>query len=63
MAKTIRNKYDKYLTYENLMKAHIKSSREKNNKNEIIKFNLKKEEYIKWLYEKLKDGTYKHRWV
>ena len=51
MAKTIRNEYDKYLTYENLMKAHIKSSRGKNNKNEIIKFNLKKEEYIKWLYE------------
>ena len=63
MAKTIRNKYDKYLTYKNLMKAHIKSSRGKNNKNEIIKFNLKKEEYIKWLYEKLKDGTYKHRGI
>ena len=63
MAKTIRNEYYKYLTYENLMKAHIKSSRGKNNKNEIIKFNLKKEEYIKWLYEKLKDGTYKHRWL
>ncbi len=63
MAKTIRNKYDKYLSYENLMKAHIKSSKCKTCKNEIIKFNLKKEEYIKWLYEKLKEGTYKHRWL
>lgn len=25
MAKTLRNEYDKYLTYENLMKAHLQS--------------------------------------
>lgn len=25
MAKTLRNEYDKYLTYENLMKSHNKS--------------------------------------
>ncbi len=27
MAKTLRNVYDKFLTYENLMKAHILSRR------------------------------------
>ena len=61
MAKTIRNKYYKYLTYENLMKAHYKSCKCKSNKVEIILFNLKKEEYIHWLYEELKNKTYKHR--
>ena len=30
------------------------------NCKEIILFNLKQEEYIMWLYEKLKTGTYKH---
>lgn len=32
----------------------------KNYKNEVILFNLKQEEYIRWLYEQLKNGTYKH---
>lgn len=63
MAKTIRNQYDKYLNYENLMKAHYESSKGKSSKPEIIKFNLKKEEYIMWLYDCLKNGTYKHRWI
>ena len=60
MAKTIRNLYDKELSYENLMKAHMQSRKNKNNKDEIILFNLKQEEYIKWLYKKLKNMTYKH---
>ncbi len=60
MPKTIRNEYYKYLTYENLMKAHQKSQLGKTTRRNIIKFNLKKEEYIMWLYEKLKDKTYKH---
>lgn len=47
MAKTIRNKFDKYLTYENLMKAHELAAKGKRNKKDIILFNLKKEEYIK----------------
>ena len=60
MPKTIRNQYDKYVTYENLMKAHLKSRKNKNYRKEIILFNLKQEEYIMWLYNKLKTGKYKH---
>lgn len=60
MPKTIRNQYDKKLTYENLMKAHLESRRGKGLRTEIILFNLKQEEYIMWLYERLKTGTYRH---
>ena len=60
MPKTIRNQYDKKLTYDNLMKAHLESRKGKNIKKEIILFNLKQEEYIMWLYEQLKKGTYRH---
>lgn len=60
MARTIRNMYDKKLTYENLMKSHIDSRKGKSSREEIILFNLKQEEYIMWLYEKLKNCTYKH---
>ena len=61
MPKTIRNEFDKKLTYEKLMKAHKLSRKGKNYRKEIILFNLKQEEYIYWLYEQLKNGTYKHR--
>ena len=60
MPRTIRNEFDKKLTYPNLMKAHILSRKGKGYRNEIILFNLKQEEYIYWLYEQLKNGTYKH---
>ena len=60
MPKTIRNQFDKYLTYEKLLEAHNKSKKGKCRKKELIKFNLKQEEYIMWLYENLKNGTYKH---
>lgn len=60
MPKTIRNEYDKKLTYENLMKAHLESRKGKSLRKDVILFNLKQEEYIMWLYEKLKNGTYKH---
>ena len=60
MPKTIRNQYDKKLTYENLMKAHIESRKGKGLRKEMILFNLKQEEYILWLYKKLKTRTYKH---
>ena len=60
MPKTVRNEFEKKLTYENLMKAHILSKKGKGYRKEVILFNLKQEEYIMWLYEKLKDGTYKH---
>ena len=60
MPKTIRNEFDKKLKYENLMKAHFDSRKGKSLRKEIILFNLKQEEYILWVYEKLKTGTYKH---
>ena len=60
MPKTIRNEYYKKLTYENLMQAHLKSRKGKSLRKEIILFNMKQEEYIMWLYEKLKNKTYKH---
>ena len=60
MPKTIRNEKDKKLTYDNLMQAHIDSRKGKSTRPEIILFNLKQEEYIMWLYERLKNGTYRH---
>ena len=60
MPKTIRNEYDKKLTYESLMEAHIKSRKGKGYRIENIKFYLKQEEYIMWLYQQLKNMTYKH---
>ena len=60
MARTIRNLYDKKLSYESLMNAHKQSARGKGLKKDIILFNLKQEEYIKWLLQELQNGTYKH---
>lgn len=60
MPKTIRNEFDKQLTYENLLQAHKKSRKGKGYQKEVILFNLKQEEYIEWLYQQLKKGTYRH---
>ena len=60
MPKTIRNKYYKYLSYEKLMEAHKKARKGKSYRKEIIMFNLKQEEYIMYLLEKLRDKSYKH---
>ena len=60
MPRTIRNQFDKKLTYEKLMQAHNLSKKGKGYRNEIILFNLKQEEYINWLYENLKNERYKH---
>ena len=60
MPRTIRNEFDKKVNYESLMKAHKLSRRGKGYRKETILFNLKQEEYIMWLYERLKTGTYKH---
>ena len=60
MPKTIRNQFDKYLTYEKLMEAHNKTKKGKGLRKETILFNLKQEEYIMWLYKQLKNKTYKH---
>lgn len=63
MAKTIRNEFDKKLTYENLRKAHYESRKCKRLKKDVILFELKQEDYIRYLYDELKNMTYKHRWI
>ena len=61
MPKTIKNgTFDRYLSYDKLMEAHIKSRKGKGYRKEIIEFNLKQEEYIMWLYNNLKNLTYEH---
>ena len=60
MPKTIRNVYCKNLTYEKLLKAHLDARKGKGSRKEIILFNLKQEDYIKYLLEKLENKTYKH---
>ncbi len=60
MPKTIRNVYYKNLTYEKLLKAHLDARKGKGSRKEIILFNLKQEDYIKCLLEKIKNETYKH---
>ena len=60
MPKTLRNKYYEKLCFEKLMEAHRKARRGKGLRKEIIKFNLKQEEYIYYLLEVLSNKTYKH---
>ena len=42
------------------MISHKLSRKGKGYRKDVILFNLKQEEYIMWLYEKLKTKTYKH---
>ncbi len=42
------------------MKAHKLSKKGKGLRKELILFNLKQEDYIRWLYEQLKNGKYRH---
>ncbi len=60
MPKTLRNKYYRNLCFQKLMEAHKKARRGKGLRDEIIKFNLKQEEYIYYLLEILENKTYKH---
>jgi hypothetical protein len=61
MPKTLKNQYEKALSIEALEEAHKKCSKGKRLKKSTILFNLNREEYIKYLYENLKNMTYKHR--
>ena len=60
MPKTLRNKYYENLSFDKLMEAHKKARKGKGLRKEIIKFNLKQEEYIYYLLEVLSNKTYKH---
>ena len=46
MPKTIRNQFEKNLTYEKLEWAHKLSQKGKTTKKDVVLFNLKKEEYF-----------------
>ena len=60
MARTIRNEYDKKLTYKSLVNAHQLSKKGKGYREELMLFNLKQEEYLMELYKSLKEQKYKH---
>ena len=54
----VKNKKDEN---ENLQRSNLNVIEEANAYQLLLhKFNLKQEEYIRWLYEQLKNGTYKH---
>lgn len=60
MAKTIRNQFQKHLTYEKLYEAHKLCKRGKGSRDELVRFSIKQEEYIWWLLNQLKEGMYQH---
>ena len=60
MPKTIRNKYDKYVTFEKLLEAHKKARRGKREKRKVIEFELELESQLLDLERELKTGRYKH---
>ncbi len=59
MSKTIRNVFNKHLTFEALLDAHQRSLKNKGNKKEILTFNIDLETNICNILKKLKNGTYK----
>lgn len=57
---TLKKRFNDALSYESLMNAHIKCQSGKKSRANVIKFNLKREDYIQWLYNELKNKTYEH---
>lgn len=60
MAKTLRNKYDKILSYDSIKKAYLDTRSGKKLRKEVILFSLNEEENLLNLYYELKTGTYVH---
>lgn len=60
MPKTIRNKYDKAVSFEKLLEAHKKARCGKREKKKVIEFELELESELIELERELKTGTYKH---
>lgn len=58
MCKTIKN-FDNKLTFENLLSAHKRGSKNKTNKREVLKFNIDLETNIVNIINELKCGIYK----
>ena len=59
MCKTIKKCFDKNLTFENLMSAYIRASKNKGNKRDLLKFTVDLETNIVNLLNELKNGKYK----
>lgn len=60
MPKTIRNVYEKNVSFEKLLLAHKKARRGKREKKDIIIFELKLEQELLQLEKQLINCTYKH---
>lgn len=60
MPKTVRNVYEKAVTFENLLQAHKKGRCGKREKTEVILLELKLEQELLRLEKELKECTYKH---
>lgn len=58
MPKKIKNAFDKSLTFEKMLQAHIRARKQKTYKNEVIKFELNLENNIINIIKNLKNGTY-----
>ena len=59
MPKTIRNVYDKAVSFDKILKAHKKARRGKREKKDVIIFELNLESEILRIEEELKYGRYK----
>lgn len=59
MCKSIKEKFDEKLTFEKLLEAEKRAKKGKENKKEILKYEVDLETNIMNLYNSLKDGTYK----
>ena len=59
MPKTIRNVFDKSLTFEKLIEAHYRAVKGKRNKREVLLFEEDLETNIANIMYQLETGTYK----
>jgi len=59
MSKSIKKCFYNKLTFENMLNAHKRASINKNNKYEVLKFNLDLESNIWNIINSLKNNTYK----
>ena len=59
MCKSIKNQFDKKLTFEKLIEAHDRAKKGKANKKDVIKFEMDLETNIMNLYKNIKNNTYK----
>lgn len=58
MPKKFKNGFKEKITYENLYKAYLCARRSKRYRYDVIKFNLRYEEKLNLICDKLKKGIY-----